>query len=82
MVKYHYRGLVEGYGSDYKFFGKLLVLCTIICGIMVKVMSCVMYFAPVLGLFNLLHHYQGKIEDSFHPIYCKAFKLTQNSNSF
>ena len=68
MVKYHYRGLVEGYGSDYKFLGKLLVLCTILCGILVKVMSCVMYFAPVLGLFNLLHHYQGKTMDILYSI--------------
>ena len=59
LIKSHYQGLVEGYGSNYKLFGKSMVVLTIMCGIIVKVMSCVMYFAPVLGLFNLLRHYQG-----------------------
>ena len=59
FIKVHYSGIAEGYASQYGLFGKVTVLIGIICASVMKVSSCVLYFGPSLGLFNLLHHYQG-----------------------
>ena len=80
FTKAHYQGIVEGYGSDYKLFGKLTILMTIICACVVKVMSCVMHFATTLGLFNLLRHFQGTYHD--HTRYLFQFEKIILTYSF
>ena len=59
LIRTHMNGFTMGYGSNYSFFGKLLVFLFIASAIVVRIMSMTMYFAPMLGLFNLLHHHQG-----------------------
>ena len=59
LIRTHFQGIVEGFGSDYNFFGKLMVFFTIMCANIVRIMSCVLYFTSTLGLFDLLRHYQG-----------------------
>ena len=59
FIKAHYNGFVEGYALNYKFAGIILLLTSIICGVLVRIMSTTLFFSPSLGLFNLLRHYQG-----------------------
>ena len=62
MVSYvlvHYKGIVEQYGTIYSFIGKLMLMLCIACSSIVRIMSMTLYFSPSLGLFNLLHHFQG-----------------------
>jgi hypothetical protein len=51
--------IVNGHGSNYSLFGFCIVFTNITCASTVRIMSMILYFAPALGLFNLLHHYQG-----------------------
>ena len=60
LIKAHFQGIVEGFGSDYKFCGRIMVFVTIMCANVVRIMSCIFYFTSTLGLFDLLCHYQGK----------------------
>ena len=60
LIKAHYQGIIEGFGSDYSLCGKFMVFVTIMCASIVRIMSCVFYFTSTLGLFDLLRHYQGK----------------------
>ena len=55
-----YNGIVDQRGHLYQPFGKLLILISCCCAIVTRIMSFTLYFTPSLGLFNLLHHYQGK----------------------
>ena len=52
FIKAHFTGITAGYASNYQ-------LCITLNSI-VRVGSITLYFSPVLGLFNLLYHYQGK----------------------
>ena len=60
IIKAHFQGIVEGFGSDYSFFGRIMVFVTIMCANIVRIMSCIFYFTSTLGLFDLLCHYQGE----------------------
>ena len=55
----YFSGFTNGYGSNCKFVGKMLLMLSIISGSCVRIFSITLYFSPTLGLFNLLHHYQG-----------------------
>ena len=59
LIRAHMSGFTMGYGSNYNLFGKLVVLLFVVSSIAVRIVSMSMFFAPVLGLFNLLHHYQS-----------------------
>ena len=59
FVKAQVSGIVDGYVSNYSFFGKGLIILAVLCSCIVGIMSKTLFFAPILGLFNLLHHYQG-----------------------
>ena len=59
LIKAHFQGIVEGFGSDYSFCGRIMVFVTIMCANIVRIMSCILYFTSPLGLFDLLRHYQG-----------------------
>ena len=59
LIRTHMSGFSMGYGSNYSLLGKLLLFLYITSAIVVRIMSMTLYFAPMLGLFNLLHHYQG-----------------------
>lgn len=59
FVKAHYNAITGSFASNYKFTGKLTVLLGIISSTASRMMSITLYFSPALGLFNLLHHYQG-----------------------
>ena len=54
-----FNGIADQRGHLYKPFGKLLLLIGCCCANFTTIMSFTLYFAPSLGLFNLLHHYQG-----------------------
>ena len=60
LIKAHFQGIVEGCGSDYSLYGKFMIFVTIMCSSVVRIMSCVLYFTPTIGLFDLLRHYQSK----------------------
>ena len=54
-----YNGIVVQRGHLYQPLGKLLLLIGSCCANLTRIMTITLYFAPSLGLFNLLHHYQG-----------------------
>ena len=60
FIKAHFTGVITGYASNYHLVGKFVILLCITLNAIVRVGSISLYFSPVLGLFNLLHHYQGK----------------------
>ena len=59
FVRVNFSCIVEGYGSNCKIIGKMLILICIGIGSLIRISSMTLYFAPTLGLFDLLHHYQG-----------------------
>jgi hypothetical protein len=59
LIRTHMNGFIMGHGSNYSLNGKLLVFFFVASAIVVRIMSMTMYFTPMLGLFNLLHHYQS-----------------------
>ena len=59
FIKGNVNGIVDGHGCNYSFFGFCLVFINITFASTVRILSMILYFAPSLGLFNLLHHYQG-----------------------
>ena len=59
FVRVNFSCIVQGYGSNCKIFGKMLLLICIAIGSLIRISSMILYFAPALGLFDLLHHYQG-----------------------
>ena len=61
FIKGNVHGIVNGHGCNYGLFGFCLVFTNIICASIVRILSIILYFAPSLGLFNLLHHYQGTV---------------------
>ena len=73
-----YNGVVDQRGHLYQPFGKLLILIGCCCANLTRIMSFVLYFAPSLGLFNLLHHYQGnKTKISLKNINQTKFSLAE-----
>ena len=52
-------GIVDGHGCNYSLFGFCLLFTIITCASTIRILAMILYFAPSLGLFNLLHHYQG-----------------------
>ena len=60
FVKVQLNGRIEGFASNYSFAGKAMILLGIICGAFVRIVSITLYFSTNLGLFDLLHHYQGR----------------------
>ena len=59
LIRAHMNGFIMGHGSNYNLLGKLFVFLFVASAIVVRIVSMTMYFAPMLGLFNLLHHYQS-----------------------
>ena len=59
FVRVNFSCIVEGYGLNCKIIGKMLLLICIAIGSLIRISSMTLYFAPTLGLFDLLHHYQG-----------------------
>ena len=59
LIRAYYGEIVKGYNGNYNFLGKLTIVLCILCNSIERIMSMVLYFSPTLGLFNLLHHYQG-----------------------
>ena len=68
FVRVNYSCIIEGYGSNCKIIGKLLLLMCIAIGSLIRISSMTLYFAPALGLFDLLHHYQGIFVSSVYSI--------------
>ena len=60
FIRVNFNGIIEDYSSNNKMVGKLMLVLSIFCGSMVRIWSMTLYFSPPLGLFHLLHHYQGK----------------------
>ena len=61
FVRVNFSCIVEGYRSNCKIIGKSLLLLCIAIGSIIRISSMTLYIAPTLGLFDLLHHFQGKI---------------------
>ena len=59
LISAQYNGIIGQRGHLYQPFGKLLKLIGCSCANLTRIMSFTLCFAPSLGLFNLLHHYQG-----------------------
>ena len=59
FVKVQMNGIIEGFASNYSFKGKAMILLGIICAALVRIASMTLFFSTNLGLFDLLHHYQG-----------------------
>ena len=64
FLRVNFSCIVEGYGSNCKIIGKMLLLMCIAIGSLMRILSMTLYFAPTLGLFDLLHHYQGMFVSS------------------
>ena len=77
FVRVNFNCIIEGYGYNCKIIGKLLLLMCIAIGSLIRISSMTLYFAPALGLFDLLHHYQGMFESSVYSIY----KLVESKRS-
>ena len=60
FIKVQMNGMIEGYAFNYSIMGKALILLGIVCAALVRIASMTLYFSTSLGLFNLLHHYQGE----------------------
>ena len=60
FIKVQMNGVNEGYASSYSFLGKAMILFGMICGALVRIASMTLFFSTNLGLFDLLHHYQGR----------------------
>ena len=45
--------------SHFPIISKFMLATSILCACIARIMSMVLYFAPVLGLFDLLFHYKG-----------------------
>ena len=59
LIRAHMNGFIMGHGSNYNLPGKLLWFLFVASAVVVRIVSITMYFAPMLGLFNLLQHYQS-----------------------
>ena len=59
FINVHVNGIVQGYSSNNKMVGKLMLTLSIFCGSLVRISSITLYFSPTMGLLDLLHHYQG-----------------------
>ena len=59
FINVHTNGILQGYSSNNNLVGKLMLMLCIFCGSLIRIASMTLYFSPTLGLFNLLHHYQG-----------------------
>ena len=71
----YYREIVKGYVCNYSIIGKLAAMLCILCNCTIRIMSLILFYAPVFGLFDLLHHYQGKYNiDIRIQIYFKCKK--------
>jgi hypothetical protein len=68
FIKTHVNGLAEGYFTYYCLLGKCLLLLSIMLGCLIRIASIILYFTPILGLFDTLHHYQGKAFFPYHNI--------------
>ena len=81
LIRAHMNGFIMGHGSNYILRGKLLVYLFVASAIVVRIMSFTMYFTPMLGLFNLLRHYQGLhfIRNSSTFIYFILKRIFRNS---
>ena len=55
----HFKSMVQGYGTNYRLMGKFMLMLHITCSCFVRITSITLFFAPALGLFNILCHYQG-----------------------
>ena len=55
----HIRGL-SGHRDYFPFLSKAVLLCSVFCATLVRIISITVFFSPSLGLFNLLRHYQGR----------------------
>ena len=61
FINVHTNGILQGYSSNNNLVGKLMLMLCIFCGSLIRIASMILYFAPTLGLFNLLPHYQGRL---------------------
>ena len=60
FIKVQLDGIIEGFASNYTFMGKATILLGIICAALIRIASMTLFFSTNLGLFDLLHHYQGR----------------------
>ena len=73
-----YNGIVDQKGHLYQSLGKLMLLIGCCSAIFTRIMSFTLYFAPTLGLFNLLHHYQGNQTTICSIEYFSAYSCLSN----
>ena len=66
FINVHTNGILQGYSSNNNLVGKLMLMLCIFCGSLIRIASMTLYFSPTLGLFNLLHHYQGMYQFIFN----------------
>ena len=50
-----------GHRDYFPFVSKFILLSSVFFATLVRVISITIFFAPSLGLFNLLRHYQGNV---------------------
>merc|ERR1711902_240280 len=54
-------GSLSGHRDYFPIKSKIFLFSSVLFASIVRVMSMVLYFAPSLGLFNLLRHYQAEM---------------------
>ena len=79
FVKVQMNGIIQGFASNYSFIGKTMILLSIICAALVRTGSMTLYFSTNLGLFDLLHHWQGRNFKNNNKLLqkCVIFPLSQ-----
>ena len=53
---------IRGHADYFPLVSKLLLSVCILCSILTRILAITMFFAPALGLFNLLYHYKGNFK--------------------
>ena len=53
---------IRGHANHFPLVSKLLLSVCILCSTLTRILAITMFFAPALGLFNLLYHYKGNFK--------------------
>ena len=71
----HVRGLT-GHREYFPISSKSLLLTSVLCATLNRVITTTIFFTPPLGLFDILRHYQGIIFILLHHFLLKVYYST------
>ena len=71
----HVQGLT-GHREYFPISSKSLLLASVLCATLNRVITTTIFFTPPLGLFDILRHYQGMIFILLHHFLLKVYYST------